>query len=75
MVGFRCPRCQKSFDVQQPGVLPFCSARCKLADLNGWLSEEHSLPMDMEVDPDEEAAAEEEAWRRQSLDEDSEQIA
>ena len=53
-----CPRCKKSFDAASPGVsMPFCSAVCKLADLNGWLSETFALPVNIEIDPEEEEAA------------------
>lgn len=72
MAGFRCPRCRKSFDVEYPGVLPFCSPRCKLADLNGWLEEAYALPTNLEADPDEETP-EDQQWQRR--DEDDEQLA
>ena len=53
-----CPRCEKPFLPEAPGVsMPFCSARCKLADLNGWLSEDYSLPMDIEAEEEPEHEA------------------
>jgi uncharacterized protein len=40
----RCPACERLFDPQQSAALPFCSLRCRLADLNRWLNEGYSLP-------------------------------
>jgi hypothetical protein len=40
----RCPTCERLFDSEQSPALPFCSVRCRLADLNRWLTEGHSLP-------------------------------
>ena len=40
----RCPTCDRSFDPEQSTALPFCSVRCRMADLNRWLDEGHSLP-------------------------------
>jgi uncharacterized protein len=40
----RCPVCERLFDPQQSTTLPFCSVRCRLADLNRWLNEGYSLP-------------------------------
>jgi uncharacterized protein len=39
-----CPTCERLFDPAQSKALPFCSVRCRLADLNRWLMEGHSLP-------------------------------
>lgn len=69
MTGFRCPKCRKNFEVQQPAVLPFCSVRCKMADLHGWLSEDYSVPTNLEVDPDGEEDAADWHW----ADDDGEQ--
>lgn len=49
-------------------MLPFCSPRCKLADLNGWLEEAYALPTNIEADPDEES--EDEQWHRRDDDDD-----
>ena len=38
---WRCPYCRCEVEIEQLGDLPhmpFCSARCLMADLNGWLS-------------------------------------
>jgi uncharacterized protein len=40
----RCPTCDKPFDPQASPAPPFCSDRCRLIDLNRWLSEEISIP-------------------------------
>lgn len=42
----RCPTCQKkaSVSVDNP-YRPFCSERCKLADLGRWLNEDYRLPV------------------------------
>jgi endogenous inhibitor of DNA gyrase (YacG/DUF329 family) len=48
MTAARCPTCNKLFDPAKTAYLPFCSERCRMADLNRWLSEEHGVP----VDPD-----------------------
>ena len=38
---------------------PFCSPRCKLADLHGWLGERYRIPTDMGVgEPDDEGRGE-----------------
>ncbi|NNF50904.1 MAG: DNA gyrase inhibitor YacG [Gammaproteobacteria bacterium] len=41
----QCPRCGKtvSWDDRFP-ERPFCSERCKLIDLGGWLTETHRIP-------------------------------
>ncbi len=39
-----CPTCERLFDPEQSRALPFCSVRCRLADLNRWLIEGYSLP-------------------------------
>lgn len=40
-----CPRCGNStrLDEQNPWR-PFCSERCKLIDLGGWLDGRHAIP-------------------------------
>jgi endogenous inhibitor of DNA gyrase (YacG/DUF329 family) len=40
----RCPTCDRLFDPDSSAALPFCSVRCRLADLNRWLAEGYSLP-------------------------------
>ncbi len=36
-----CPICGKPAD---PGILPFCSRRCRDVDLNRWLSGRYVIP-------------------------------
>lgn len=48
-----CPICEKELPVQVDGessVFPFCSKRCKLADLNRWLNGEYVVSE--QLDPD-----------------------
>lgn len=40
----RCPMCEKPFDPEQSTALPFCSIRCRMADLNRWLEQGYGLP-------------------------------
>ncbi|XZE33165.1 DNA gyrase inhibitor YacG [Pirellulaceae bacterium SH501] len=41
----RCPTCDKPFlPDPQSVVMPFCSERCKLADLHRWMSEDIGIP-------------------------------
>jgi endogenous inhibitor of DNA gyrase (YacG/DUF329 family) len=46
----KCPVCRQSFvEVEGPGsFFPFCSRRCKDADLARWFSEEYSVPVETE---------------------------
>ncbi|MFZ9887699.1 MAG: DNA gyrase inhibitor YacG [Myxococcota bacterium] len=40
----KCPTCRASFlAVTDERTLPFCSSRCKLADLGAWLGDEYRL--------------------------------
>jgi len=39
-----CPVCERLFDPEESRTLPFCSVRCRLADLNRWFNEGYSLP-------------------------------
>jgi endogenous inhibitor of DNA gyrase (YacG/DUF329 family) len=58
----QCPGCGRVIEDAPPdfGPRPFCSARCKLADLHGWLHERYrvSTPIDPS-DGDPEMAPEE----------------
>jgi endogenous inhibitor of DNA gyrase (YacG/DUF329 family) len=54
-----CPTCKRTFDAAQDGdsgqrrPLPFCSARCRLADLGSWLEGNYRIPTttdDQDVD-------------------------
>jgi endogenous inhibitor of DNA gyrase (YacG/DUF329 family) len=49
----RCPTCDRTFDPEQSTTLPFCSVRCRLADLNRWLDEGYSLPYERPEEDDE----------------------
>jgi endogenous inhibitor of DNA gyrase (YacG/DUF329 family) len=41
----RCPTCRKPASVSGDNPYrPFCSERCKLADLGRWLNEDYRLP-------------------------------
>jgi endogenous inhibitor of DNA gyrase (YacG/DUF329 family) len=40
-----CPSCNKPIDAKVLKELrPFCSKRCKMIDLGGWLSEKYVVP-------------------------------
>ena len=54
-----CPTCKRTFDVTEEGdsqqrrPLPFCSSRCRLADLGSWLDGGYRIPAttdDQDVD-------------------------
>jgi len=56
MPSLACPRCGRMSEYQTLADLPsfpFCSRRCKLIDLGGWLDEEHriSTPLPPPKDP------------------------
>ena len=40
----KCPTCQRSIEWAQTLYRPFCSERCRLIDLGGWLSERNAIP-------------------------------
>ncbi len=40
----KCPRCGKEIDTAQNPFRPFCSERCKLLDLDNWLSGNYRIP-------------------------------
>ena len=40
----RCAMCGKSYQVNDPKLVPFCSDRCQQVDLGNWLSEAYGLP-------------------------------
>ena len=57
-----CPMCERLFDPEQSPALPFCSPRCRLADLNRWFNEGYGLPYEPAEDdarPDEREEEEE----------------
>ncbi|HEY6727572.1 MAG TPA: DNA gyrase inhibitor YacG [Polyangiaceae bacterium] len=46
-MNLKCPMCGKAQVVPEDhGPRPFCSMRCKLADLNNWLNERYSIPVE-----------------------------
>jgi uncharacterized protein len=40
----RCPQCRKETSKQDNPFFPFCSERCKLVDLDKWLSGDYLIP-------------------------------
>ncbi len=47
-----CPTCKRPIEWSEAFPFrPFCSDRCRLVDLNGWLSERHAIAGD-EAPPD-----------------------
>jgi len=52
MAAMRCPICRTVFDADHSKALPFCSPRCRQIDLNRWLGETYSLPVEPEVEPE-----------------------
>jgi endogenous inhibitor of DNA gyrase (YacG/DUF329 family) len=52
--------CERLFDPEQSSVLPFCSTRCRLADLNRWLNEGYGLPYERPEDDERAVPPEEE---------------
>ena len=48
-----CPSCKTAVPIAEalrPEAFPFCSKRCKMADLGRWFGEEYVVPAP--VDPD-----------------------
>ena len=46
----KCPHCGRAFrPAPDHPWRPFCSERCQLIDLGGWLSERHAIPGDPEA--------------------------
>jgi endogenous inhibitor of DNA gyrase (YacG/DUF329 family) len=49
-----CPACGKTLDAScDARVRPFCSERCKMADLGGWFAERYSVPVKTSEDAEE----------------------
>jgi endogenous inhibitor of DNA gyrase (YacG/DUF329 family) len=40
----RCPNCKRQSTWEGNPYRPFCSERCKLIDLDNWLSERYRIP-------------------------------
>ena len=56
-----CPTCKRPIEWSETFPFrPFCSDRCRLVDLNGWLTESHAIPGDEALpdQTDDERAAE-----------------
>ena len=54
----KCPTCKKRFfydpkDETQSKNFPFCSERCKYADLDKWLKEEYRISEPLQKKPPE----------------------
>lgn len=46
-----CPGCGKPLGEKSDARFrPFCSQRCKMADLGGWFAERYSVPADTSED-------------------------
>jgi uncharacterized protein len=48
----RCPVCGRPFDSDQSATMPFCGERCRIVDLDRWLSEGYGLPCSPEEEPE-----------------------
>jgi hypothetical protein len=51
----KCPICKKDVPEAKPGetpFFPFCSDRCKLVDLNRWLTGKYQIPIREDEDGD-----------------------
>jgi endogenous inhibitor of DNA gyrase (YacG/DUF329 family) len=45
----KCPTCSKATRPREENrTFPFCSERCRMADLGRWLNEEYRIPTDEE---------------------------
>jgi endogenous inhibitor of DNA gyrase (YacG/DUF329 family) len=50
----RCPICEKEFDPAASPAMPFCSRRCQQIDLGRWLREVYSVPVERDLDEEDE---------------------
>lgn len=51
----QCPTCRRLFEPDlTASSMPFCSVRCKMADLNRWFDEEIGLPVHASNEEEEE---------------------
>jgi endogenous inhibitor of DNA gyrase (YacG/DUF329 family) len=48
----RCPICERAFDPAASTAMPFCSDRCRLADLGRWLDEGYHMPVERAEEDD-----------------------
>jgi len=53
----RCPICRKPVTWQGNPYRPFCSERCKLLDLDNWLSERYRISTPVETRDKSDAAS------------------
>ncbi len=53
MTQFRCPICDKPFEIERSEAPPFCSSRCRKIDLGRWMDERYGLPYERPEDSDE----------------------
>jgi uncharacterized protein len=52
-----CPTCKRPIEWSEAFPFrPFCSDRCRLIDLNGWLSEQHVIAGSAPIDGGETSA-------------------
>lgn len=51
-----CPTCRRKTRFEDNPYRPFCSERCKLADLGRWAAEEYRIPV-TDSDEDEDGTA------------------
>ena len=49
----KCPKCGRQVRWEKNEWRPFCSERCKMADLGAWVTESYRIP----GEPDDEQAA------------------
>ncbi|HIB54908.1 MAG TPA: DNA gyrase inhibitor YacG [Nitrospirales bacterium] len=45
-MAIRCPTCDKTGSIEGNAFRPFCSERCRLLDLNSWLTDQYRVPVD-----------------------------
>jgi uncharacterized protein len=49
----KCPKCEKDFFYYDSESRPFCSDRCKMIDLGGWMTESYAVPSQSPLELDE----------------------
>jgi uncharacterized protein len=50
----KCPTCRRPVEWSEESVYrPFCSDRCRLIDLGAWFGEQHKIPDESGIGPDE----------------------
>ena len=57
-----CPICHKKAKWEGNVFRPFCSERCKLLDLEGWLSARYRVPVEEEPLDDPDGSIDEEGY-------------